>query len=805
MEFAQLYYTSCETGLSGFAGFQFNAVTPGLAPELLRTVESLTAYKPPRWVSPRPSATEVAACPVNLLYITQPGPILAHVVFVGLDFSRRSGNYFAHALVSRDGVPSGDILPIELWESPLWASAPISGTELPALPALAPQDRGPGVSRDKVGRFLREAGRNELLAALLTAAEDAILRGGRPIVIVDPDTSVAAHWIAAVSYLLPRSIAHRLTFATYHHNPGYVDAHMIGTVPDSDFGLTETASRSYVMLEPTTTHLGEITSGPAAALLARAGPSRAAALWDEATGLAGDAGASEALEDWHPALVLAALLGGPEVTIADLDVLTVWLGRHAAQVAPGQRAAVLRGFLDDAAYRPQHLAALGALSPLVADPELTARIERKAVTEEVRRAGSYPVGQVSTGVPIVTAEGRAFAAAECVKRLTGAPSQAAIALLGWSTDLGLELPDEALRSCGERVLGPQLVAAPDEDTLGVVAGARSLVEGVLAHLTTVVAIQPEAVATVFAIGLGDITGRFPGLVPDELQEAALAARAAQHPQDRVPDLRQYLGRHRRWVTTDLLGRLWPEGHWTATEALAVAQTFDQEQLQAKPVHSWIARAVYSPPTDQGYLVPYAELCETIVARKIDRTLPEAAAGRLDSFLTTAHLIGQARAREGKAQAQLIRRLAGTYAALDTPAQELSRPALVDLMDQLAGSRYLPTVVDACPPAIVSAFTATAQRRLAATPRDVTAAARLFRILASLQDERDQKLAPGLDRTLGEELKRWSRADLNAMDETLRRIDADAAGRFAHWRQVHLTTALRRSWRRLLTGHAEGGP
>lgn len=802
MGFAQLYYTSCETGLSGFAGFQFNAVTPGLAPELLRTIESLTAYKAPRWVSPRPSAAEVAACPVNLVYLTEPSPILARVVFVGMDFSQRSGNYFAHALVSQDGMPFGDILPIELWGSPVWTSEPISGTELLALTEMPPPGRGTGVSRDEVGRFLREAGRDELLAALLTAAEDAILRGGRPIVIVDPDTAVAAHWIAAVSYLLPRAVARRLTFATYHHNPGYIDAHMIGTVPDSDFGLTETASRSYVVLDPAATHLGEIAPGPAAALLARAGPSRATALWDEATGLAGDA--DDALEDWHPALVMAALLRGPEVTIADLDVLAAWLPRHAQQVAPGQRAAVLRGFLDNAAYRPQHLTALGALSQFAADPELTARIERKAVDEELRRAGLDAASAVTTSVPIVTAEGRAFAAAECAKRLNGAPARTAITLLGWSTDLGLELPDDALRRCGEQVLGPQLVTAPDDDTLGVVAGARPLAEGVLAYLAAVVAPQPEAVVTVFAMGLDDITGRFPGLVPDELQEAALVARAAKHPQDRVPDLRHFLGRHRR-ITVELLCRLWPEGHWTAAEARSVADTFDQEQLQVKPVHSWLVRTVVSPPADQGYLVPYAELCDILAARRIDRAMPEAAARKLDTFLSTVHLIEQARAVEGKAQTQIICRLAESYAGLDTPAQDLSRPVLVDLIDQLAGSPYLPTAVKACPSAVISAFVRTAQRRLAATPRDVTAATRLFRTLVSLQDTGDQKLAPGLDRTLGEELKRWSRADLSAMDETLRRINADAAGRFAHWRQVRLATTLRRSWRRLLTGNTEGGP
>ena len=261
MRFAQLYYTSCETGLSGFAGFQFNAVTPGLTPEVLRAVESLTAYKPPRWISPRPDASEVALCPVNLVYVTEPAPTLARVVFVGLDFSQRSGNYFAHAIVSQDRAAFGEILPIELWESRIWESEPVPYTELPALEDLPPSARSTGLSRVEVDRFALDAGRAELLAALLTAAEEAIMRDGLPIVIVDPDTAVAALWIAAVSYLLPRAVGRRLTFATYHHNPGYVDVHMIGTVPDSDFGLTETAFRSYVVLEPAATHLGDVVPG----------------------------------------------------------------------------------------------------------------------------------------------------------------------------------------------------------------------------------------------------------------------------------------------------------------------------------------------------------------------------------------------------------------------------------------------------------------------------------------------------------------------------------------------------------------
>ena len=132
------------------------------------------------------------------------GPILARVVFIGLDFSQRSGNYFAHTLVSQELVGFGEMLPIELWESPIWVSKPVSDTELRVLHELPPSAQSSGLSRVEVDRFARDAGRAEPLAALLTAAEDAILRDGRPIVIVHPDTAVAARWIGAVSYLLPR-------------------------------------------------------------------------------------------------------------------------------------------------------------------------------------------------------------------------------------------------------------------------------------------------------------------------------------------------------------------------------------------------------------------------------------------------------------------------------------------------------------------------------------------------------------------------------------------------------------------------
>ena len=285
MGFAQLYYTSCETGLSGFAGFQFNAVTPGLAPEMLRTVESLTSYQAPRGLSARPTAAEIAACPVNLVYTCEPGTIVANVIFTGTDFSQRSGNYFAHALVSQDGVSAfGEILPIELWKSPDWASKPVADTELPVLASLPRPSRGGELSREEIGRFLDRDVQAEQLAALLTAAENAVLRSGRPIIIVDPDTAVVARWIAAVCFLLRPAVARRLSFATYHHNPGYVDVHVIGTLPDSDFDLNETAFRSYVVFDVRTARTSDVAPEPGTALLVRAGPGGRRRCGSEPTG-----------------------------------------------------------------------------------------------------------------------------------------------------------------------------------------------------------------------------------------------------------------------------------------------------------------------------------------------------------------------------------------------------------------------------------------------------------------------------------------------------------------------------------------
>src|SRR5512142_1681662 len=107
MAFQQLYYTSCRSGLAGYGGYQFNAVTPGVSPVVMREVEDRTIYEPPRRLLADPAADEPEAYPVAFSHTTSEttgASLTTHVVFTGADYSGRPGNYFVHALVTSTPV-----------------------------------------------------------------------------------------------------------------------------------------------------------------------------------------------------------------------------------------------------------------------------------------------------------------------------------------------------------------------------------------------------------------------------------------------------------------------------------------------------------------------------------------------------------------------------------------------------------------------------------------------------------------------------------------------------------------------------
>src|SRR6266496_3419268 len=207
MAFAQLYYTSCEHGVAGYGGYQFNAVTPGIPPAVRREVEERTVYEPPRWLLTDP---DLEAYPVAFSYGMSEAAgmaITAHVAFTGADYSGRPGNYFAHALVT--STPERDfdpLLPAELWGSALWRRDPVDGTVLPELPGPLP--RGV-VDRPGVQAFLDARGAEAILPELLTAVGRA-MGGARPVLMVSDDATENAWWIAAISYFLGARLAYQM-------------------------------------------------------------------------------------------------------------------------------------------------------------------------------------------------------------------------------------------------------------------------------------------------------------------------------------------------------------------------------------------------------------------------------------------------------------------------------------------------------------------------------------------------------------------------------------------------------------------
>ncbi|MGB8202059.1 MAG: hypothetical protein WCF33_20620, partial [Pseudonocardiaceae bacterium] len=102
--FGSLYYTDCRPGqgLQGGAGFQFQAASPGLAPEAMPIVQRTGLYEPPvRWMRERRPVAEyppsLAHTAEGELFVTAAGRYLGQEAN-----GTREGNQFTHAVVTRD-------------------------------------------------------------------------------------------------------------------------------------------------------------------------------------------------------------------------------------------------------------------------------------------------------------------------------------------------------------------------------------------------------------------------------------------------------------------------------------------------------------------------------------------------------------------------------------------------------------------------------------------------------------------------------------------------------------------------------
>src|SRR5450755_91210 len=548
MAFQQLYYTSCEHGLAGYGGYQFNAVTPGVAPAVLREVEERTVYEPPRWLTAGPHPDDPEAYPVALSYTTSEATgtaIATHVVFTGTDYSGRPGNYFVHALVT--GTPDRDfgaLLPAELWGSELWRSRPVESTDLPALPG--PPARGV-IDRPGAQAFLdsREAG--DVLPELLTAVGRA-MAGERPVLMAAHDVTENAWWIAAVSYLLGERLARRLTFTTYSHRPSYARYHLIGGLP----GMVPAAGFQLFDLAAGHTPGGGVH--PLAALLASTGVMAAPGLWQQAAVFA--SGTEEDLDDWlAPVAVAAGVLGRP-LSAHEADEVAGWLPAAAgwlpAQVTDVGLGVALAQPADTlTAHRLMGLLGLARRLP---SPARAGHLERLLADRAIAQLSA---AEPATPVPL-TSPAAEIAGERAIALLDTATPATAFAILDWAAASGVVLPEEELERYGRARLDPAL---PEPEAPRLLRCYPAVLRGLLERLA---AEPPQVTGALLRGSLGGLLERGDLAGHPELTELWLiqsVARGDREPLqafDEIVDVRDGAGRTPR-VDGALLRLLWPGG------------------------------------------------------------------------------------------------------------------------------------------------------------------------------------------------------------------------------------------------------
>lgn len=516
MSFQQLYFTSCEQGLSGYAGYQFNAVTDGTSAETMRAVETLTSYEPPQSLAYASDPAELERCPVNLCHAPGQTTIAANVQYVGRDSSRRFGNYFAHAIATGGALYADDdgLLPIELWRAPWWNSRPAADLTLPELPG--PLDPGP-LSRPGIRDFLDRHPHRDRLPELASAASLARSRGDRSALVVAGSSEEAANWFAAVSYLLPPDWVRGLSFSTYSSRPSRSRLHLLGTLPETDLDLGADATEKFYLFDFVDARFTAVQEHPLATLCARIGLLELPALWGWADSFASRRDAT--LDDWYPVVAAAAALGRIALAERDLDAAADWLQASPA-LTEAEQQAIARALHSQSATADDHRRVLREVSARTGDTGLWAEVCYELLEPLLLRREDSPTAKTALApaqmTGLVPAANRVrqqlTAKAEEQLRLSGNPADA-LHLLDWAGRTGLDIGPDVLTEAG-RLLGRllatdtksgkktgRLTPAQREEAVRVADRWPPVREGIASYLTE---LEPGKAAAAFSGITGEL-------------------------------------------------------------------------------------------------------------------------------------------------------------------------------------------------------------------------------------------------------------------------------------------------------------
>jgi hypothetical protein len=757
MAFRQLYYTSCEHGLLGYGGFQFNAATPGVPPDVLREIEDLTAYEPPRWMPADPAPGQLAGYPVALSRWAggDGSQIVARVVFAGADYTGRPGNYFAHVLVTDSAADFGGVLPAELWQAPFWSATPAATTELP--PLAAPLAAGP-LSRAGVAESLAESG-PAVLPRLVTAAGQA-LAGGRPVLLAGPDDGDRAAWIAAVCYLLG-PLAGTLSFTTYSHRPAYCRHHLIGVLTTG--AQAPSPDQGFQVFDPHRGTQPEDPAHPLADLLTRAGVMQAAPLWQQAQALA--AGAEDGLDGWYPVVAAAVVLRGGRLDPGrDVPVVAGWLAGAGHRPPDTGRVlqALVDGYGDELA--PDQLAMLHPLAGELGPASLLDALEGRLIDAALAQLER---GEVTAAlVRLASPRARSRAARQCLRLLgTALPPASVPGILNWAAQAGAPLPDAELRRYGQEHLDPWHDRG---DLAGILLGQPEIVAGFLARLARLPAADAQSLFEdpgLFAHG-EVITRRDLESQPELIGPWILGERAREQLSP-LAALKELLGLRPPRLDEAALRKLWPRGCPAADLRRILEPVWKLGQ------RDWLAEQIglaLSSDTDDGAAALVAELRHH---PQLSRQLPAQVIASANSLAAVMIRLRGARDKVRRGDTKVLLELCGLYADADRKARKMLEQEVPGL---LCDTERLDQVVPACPEPIRHLLCLRVREDLAPFKADPVLAARIFRSAAVLRDRGEEHALDDLMAEFGQVLK-WPGGKRRALR---REMSSEEADEFEQW-------------------------
>jgi hypothetical protein len=246
MPASQTHYTSSRMGHSGHAGFGFHSISADVDPGDLQQIGPLGELTLPRDMDlAADQAQLVENAPILLRFrLLESGRwVLIRSRYLGTDYSGRSGNFFAHALI---GVPDElrhwpvDYVGWSGWHERLEHDdgQPSPPLEQVSLDRLVPPAE---LELKALARFIDgDRRRTELLTQMIRAA---FLRAetDRAILIRDPGDQ-GIKWIACIQKAFPRQSSLHLSFCTYQYDSCESEAVNVSVgetnfrFDDADFG-----------------------------------------------------------------------------------------------------------------------------------------------------------------------------------------------------------------------------------------------------------------------------------------------------------------------------------------------------------------------------------------------------------------------------------------------------------------------------------------------------------------------------------------------------------------------------------------